>query len=117
MRARCGEQRHVDKAEQRAAMDMAAQVGMAPLRDHADARLALLHPHPQGTEQRVEPGRVVQHPALPSRKRRIVLVDEVRCRFAQSVRSASIFLISAIALAGLRPLGQTFAQFMIVWQR
>ena len=26
-------------------------------------------------------------------------------------------LISAIALAGLRPFGQTLAQFMMVWQR
>ena len=35
----------------------------------------------------------------------------------QAARSAISFLVSAIALAGLRPLGQTFAQFMIVWQR
>ncbi len=32
-------------------------------------------------------------------------------------RSSSNFLVSAMALAGLSPLGQTFAQFMIVWQR
>ena len=32
-------------------------------------------------------------------------------------RSTSIFLISAMALAGLRPFGQALAQFMIVWQR
>ena len=32
-------------------------------------------------------------------------------------RSTIIFLISAMALAGFRPLGQTLAQFMIVWQR
>ena len=36
---------------------------------------------------------------------------------AQAVRSTSIFLVSAIALAGLSPLGHTLAQFMIVWQR
>ncbi len=35
----------------------------------------------------------------------------------QTVRSTIIFLISAIALAGFRPLGQVLAQFMIVWQR
>ncbi|MDH6648946.1 UNVERIFIED_ORG: hypothetical protein M2312_003602 [Rhizobium esperanzae] len=35
----------------------------------------------------------------------------------QTRRSTIIFLISAIALAGLRPLGQVCAQFMIVWQR
>ncbi len=45
--------------------------------------------------------------------------DQLRDRFvdAQSWRSISIFLISAIARAGLSPLGQTLAQFMIVWQR
>ena len=32
-------------------------------------------------------------------------------------RSCSIFLISPIALAGFRPFGQAFVQFMIVWQR
>ena len=31
--------------------------------------------------------------------------------------STIIFLISAIAFAGLRPFGQVFAQFMMVWQR
>ena len=35
----------------------------------------------------------------------------------QSCRSTIIFLVSAIALAGDRPLGQTLAQFMMVWQR
>ena len=35
----------------------------------------------------------------------------------QTTRSTISFLISAIALAGFRPLGQTWAQFMIVWQR
>jgi len=32
-------------------------------------------------------------------------------------RSTIIFLISAMALAGLSPFGQVLAQFMIVWQR
>src|SRR6056297_2706640 len=32
-------------------------------------------------------------------------------------RASIIFLISAIALAGLRPFGQVWAQFMMVWQR
>ena len=36
---------------------------------------------------------------------------------AHAARSAISFLVSAIAWAGLRPLGQTLAQFMIVWQR
>ena len=32
-------------------------------------------------------------------------------------RSAIIFLVSAIACAGLSPFGQLLVQFMIVWQR
>ena len=35
----------------------------------------------------------------------------------QIARATIIFLISAMALAGLRPFGQVLAQFMIVWQR
>lgn len=35
----------------------------------------------------------------------------------QTRRSTIIFLISAIAFAGLRPFGQVFEQFMMVWQR
>jgi hypothetical protein len=40
-----------------------------------------------------------------------------RCRARQTARSSSIFLVSAIALAGFKPFGQALAQFMIVWQR
>jgi hypothetical protein len=36
---------------------------------------------------------------------------------AQCLLSASIFLVSAMALAGLSPFGQVLVQFMIVWQR
>jgi hypothetical protein len=32
-------------------------------------------------------------------------------------RSTISFLTSAMALAGLKPLGQALAQFMMVWQR
>ena len=35
----------------------------------------------------------------------------------QITRSTSIALISPIAWAGFNPLGHTWAQFMIVWQR
>ena len=38
-------------------------------------------------------------------------------RARQICRVTIIFLISAIALAGFRPFGQTCAQFMMVWQR
>ena len=34
-----------------------------------------------------------------------------------NLRSTISFLISEIAFAGLRPLGQVLAQFMMVWQR
>lgn len=35
----------------------------------------------------------------------------------QTRRSTIIFLISPMALAGFKPFGQVWAQFMIVWQR
>ena len=38
-------------------------------------------------------------------------------KFGQCLLSASIFFVSAIARAGLRPLGQVWVQFMMVWQR
>jgi hypothetical protein len=44
---------------------------------------------------------------------RAIAADEA----AQPARSASSFLVSAIAMAGWRPLGQAVAQFMIVGQR
>ena len=40
-----------------------------------------------------------------------------RASDAQPRRSTISFLISAIALAGFRPLGQVRVQFMMVWQR
>ena len=50
--------------------------------------------------------------------RRRVSVCQARDRFAcQLCRSTSIFLISAIARAGLRSFGHTSVQFMMVWQR
>lgn len=45
----------------------------------------------------------------PKAKEDVQIYAERRCTIS--------FLISAIALAGLRPLGQVRAQFMIVWQR
>lgn len=44
-------------------------------------------------------------------------LDTDRFGAAQTARSTCIFLISAMARAGDKPLGQTLAQFMIVWQR
>ncbi len=34
-----------------------------------------------------------------------------------TTRSNIIFLVSAIAFAGFKPLGQVLVQFMMVWQR
>jgi hypothetical protein len=45
------------------------------------------------------------------------LVEISRSQCGHICRSTSIFLISAMALAGLRSFGQTLAQFMMVWQR
>jgi hypothetical protein len=44
-------------------------------------------------------------------------LKELLKRLRHICRSTSIFLISAMALAGLRSFGQTLAQFMMVWQR
>ncbi len=44
-------------------------------------------------------------------------VEAIRPENLQFCRAIIMFLISAMALAGLRPLGQALAQFMIVWQR
>ena len=57
--------------------------------------------------------------ALPGEKRAGGLAVAVKAalRGRQTRRSTIIFLISAIALAGFRPFGQAWVQFMIVWQR
>ena len=61
---------------------------------------------------------VRQVPGPPAGVVRVRLVADERVEAAfYTARSTSIFLVSAIALAGFSPFGQTFAQFMIVWQR
>ena len=40
-----------------------------------------------------------------------------RAQPAQTFRSTIVLLMAAMALAGLRCLGQELAQFMMVWQR
>ena len=118
--ARAGEQRHIHEAEQRPAVDVVAHVGVLALRQHADAGDIALDPDVQRFEKGVVPRRVPKLPALPAGQIGIVFVGEDRgdrLAHVYRMRSASIFLTSAIAFAGLRPLGQVFAQFMIVWQR
>jgi len=51
-----------------------------------------------------------------TRQRRVRDVGD-RFQAQAAFRSTIIFLISAIALAGLRPLGQVLLQFMMVWHR
>ena len=60
---------------------------------------------PSGERQR-RGGRAPNHIGSPQVTRHI-----------QTWRSTIIFLISAIAFAGFKPLGQVLVQFMIVWQR
>jgi hypothetical protein len=67
--------------------------------------------------ERVEPGR---RRLLFRIRAQLARLDERAIpleQSAQTCRSTWSFLISAIALAGFSPLGQTLAQFMIVWQR
>src|SRR4051812_19714336 len=135
-----GKQRHVNEAHHRAAVDRTAHVHMILGRHHTDnpmSRAIGPEQQPAGGRREARAGEV--SPAVPAlivgigrRAARdsdvlqplglVVLLAHVACalRLAairQAARSAISFLVSAIALAGLRPLGQTFAQFMIVWQR
>ncbi len=81
-------------------------------------------------QRRLLQQRILQQRILQQRLslRRCPPIQAIRCagpvwpprgrrREAYTTRSIIIFLISAIALAGFRPLGQTCAQFMMVWQR
>ena len=61
----------------------------------------------------VQPWLQTHSPAPPDRERRQSKEDQE----APHRRSTISFLISAIALAGLRPLGQVLVQLRIVWQR
>ena len=96
-----------------------AEVAVRPRREHPAPRPPLpLRPDEQLADRGVEPLLVRQVPGRPARMVGIGRVTDERVKRAgQTARSTSSFLVSAIALAGLRPLGQTFAQFMIVWQR
>src|SRR6266404_1526074 len=74
----------------------------------------LLLPDPRTAEDRVNQGK--------QKAGRINPLPEWSRSFSegcsgQIVRSTIIFLISAIALAGFRLLGQVLVQFMMVWQR
>lgn len=70
-----------------------------------------------------EGGALVQRNAghLPNKTkkppRKAAFRNLVGYRLDQTRRSTIIFLISAIALAGFRPFGQAWEQFMMVWQR
>jgi hypothetical protein len=61
--------------------------------------------------------RLIQDMKTESLRTPFSCVAKVEEKRAQNWRATIIFLISAIALAGFRPFGQAFAQFMIVWQR
>ena len=56
-------------------------------------------------------------PFSPAIRLRIIGATELKLRSAQTCRSTIAFFNSAISFAGLRPFGQAFEQFMMVWQR
>src|SRR3954447_14842681 len=123
-----GEQSHVDEAHHRSAVQGPAHVHMVIGRQYSADSTA----RPIGLEQQPT-GRGSERPAreiAPTEPARIVRIwrgadgdaDVLQPLRAVGVpshaaRSATSFFVSAIALAGLRPFGQTLAQFMIVWQR
>ena len=72
---------------------------------HANADL-LPHFRIEATEADCFPGSRLAGQTVPAERR--------QTGYRRSIIS---FLISAIALAGFRPLGQVLVQFMIVWQR
>src|SRR5690606_29982255 len=121
------EQRNVDEPERSRAMDIAAEIAVPALRKHAHTgtRPAIRGRRFGADRQRfkigVEPRGVPEVPANPAVVERHRAEMFAALRFLDTVvhtcRSASSFLISAIARAGLSPLGQALAQFMIVWQR
>jgi len=124
------EQAHVDEAHHRAAVDRPAHVLVRLGRKHAaDAAPRAIGPEQQppgrtreGASREVAPGEPSGALGVGLRARRKTDVLEPLAReclsvFAHAARSAISFLVSAIALAGDRPFGQTFEQFMIVWQR
>ena len=60
---------------------------------------------------------ICQSPRAPSRLLRPGCNSAARLPPPQTLRSTIFFFSSAIALAGLSPLGQALVQFKIVWQR
>ena len=85
----------------------------------ADERRREVHrPSPSGRRWRAAPDEGDLH-QLRNKKRPAALprAQNPKAQNQAALRSTIIFLICAMALAGFSPLGQAFAQFMIVWQR
>ena len=118
--AAAGEQAHVDEAHHRAAVDRAAHILVRLVLEHAclGAPLAIRPEQQPPRLRREAPAREIA-PAVPAFMIRVGprAVGQPLRQVAQAALSATSFLVSAIALAGERPFGQTFEQFMIVWQR
>ncbi len=105
-------------------MGYVAEVALRLLRKNPAPRFPLPFP----TDEELANGCVVtvvcgKIPSPPTGMAGIGLVADERVkgplchRRDQTARSTSSFFVSAIALAGFNPFGQTLAQFMIVWQR
>ena len=117
--APAGEQGHVDEAHDCAAVDRSAEIEVTLRREDAADRPALaVWPEQQLAGGAGEGAARELAPAEPAGMIGIGRRSGRKLRnVAQAARSAISFLVSAIALAGFKPFGQTFAQFMIVWQR
>src|SRR5206468_1375221 len=122
------EHRHIDEAHDCAAVDRPSHVHMVLGREHsADASTRTVGLEQKSAGCGSETGARKVSPAVPAvmfgigsrapGDADIVHPLQFVVVLVHAVRSAIIFLVSAIALAGLRPLGHTLAQFMIVWQR
>ena len=136
-----GEQDHIGQGHDGSTMNATQHIAVAsfgehPQAEHGNAAGAFLFPGEHRAQNLLVETRIVcRTPPVPAG------VGWIRCknergaiffhdgntvdspsihkteRMDQTRRSAVIFLISAIARAGDRPFGQTFAQFMMVWQR
>ena len=100
-------------------MHYIARIAMPHFGKHAHPGMpVVVQPDEQQAEHRLVVAFLVRDaPFAPAGMIGMLALQERLVESAQIARSTCIFLISAMARAGLRPLGHTLAQFMMVWQR